>query len=32
MVQKLNGYLLKKKIEHKHLLNVRSFLGRKLVK
>ena len=30
MVKKLNGYLLKKKIEHKHLLNVRSFSGSKI--
>ena len=27
MVKKLNGYLLTKKIRHKHLVKVRSFFG-----
>ena len=30
MVKKLNGYLLTKKIKHKHLVKVRSFLEAKI--
>ena len=30
MAKKLNGYLLTRKIKHKHLVNVRSFSGAKI--
>ena len=30
MIKKLNGYLLTRKIKHKHLVKLRSFLGAKI--